>query len=64
MKIEQRSNTIRITYSDAGFIQSASVESNLLFAILEKIEEIRCGIIDVEDAVGNRDYRSITMRDP
>ena len=31
-----------------GFIVSQSVEANLLCAILEKLEEIRCGIIDVE----------------
>ena len=34
-----------------GFITSQTVEANLLFAILEKLEEIRCGLIDVELAV-------------
>ena len=33
----------------SGSIESQSVEANLLFEILEKLEEIRCGIIDVED---------------
>jgi hypothetical protein len=31
------------------FIGSTSVEVNLLFAIIEKLEEIRCGIIDLEN---------------
>ena len=30
-----------------------SVEANILFMILEKLEEIRCGLIDVEEKVGN-----------
>lgn len=28
---------------------SETVEANLLFAILEKLEEIRCGLIDIEN---------------
>ncbi len=32
-------------------IEAQTVEANLLYAILEKLEEIRCGIIDVECAV-------------
>lgn len=31
---------------------SKSVEAHLLFAILEKLEEIRCGLIDVEPKGG------------
>ena len=38
--------------NDGGFIQSQSVEANLLFEILQKLEEIRMGICDVENAVG------------
>jgi len=50
MKIEQEKyHWVRITENDHGFIRSQSVEANLLFAILEKLEEIRCGIIDVEN---------------
>jgi hypothetical protein len=59
MKIERISpNTIRITESDSGaIIQSQSVEANLQFAIIEKLEEIRCGLIDIEDSVDKREYR-------
>ena len=51
--IERSSNLkIRITdLADGGYIESQSVEANLQFAILQKLEEIRCGIIDVESAV-------------
>ena len=53
VKIESRGNMkIRITSKDDGYIESQTVEANLLFAILEKLEEIRCGIIDVEVEVG------------
>ena len=34
---------------DGGVITSQTVEANILFAILEKLEEIRCGIVDVEN---------------
>jgi len=40
---------IRIDLSNGGFIESQSVESNLLFAIYNKLEEIRCGLIDIEN---------------
>jgi len=41
---------IRVTdLDDGGYIESQTVESNILFAILEKLEEIRCGIINVEN---------------
>ena len=36
-----------------GSITSQTVEANLLFAILEKLEEIRCCIIDVESSVSD-----------
>ena len=42
---------IQVTDGVGGSINSQTVEANILFAILEKLEEIRCGIIDVESAV-------------
>jgi len=52
MKIERdKYQRIFLTGDDGGLIESRSVEANLLFAILEKLEEIRCGIINVEEAV-------------
>lgn len=59
VKIElNRHMKIRITAEDGGFIESQSVEANLLFAILEKLEEVRCGLIDIEDNVApDRDRR-------
>ena len=52
MKIERNDNLFIKIHSDkGGHIKSQSVESNLLFAILEKLEEIRIGVIDVEIAV-------------
>ena len=54
-KIEQDNyHLVKIIGGDGGSIASQSVEANLLFSILEKLEEIRCGIIDVEDAVNPR----------
>jgi len=52
MKISiDKDHFIKIENEDGGLIQSRSVEANLLFAILEKLEEIRCGVIDVEDVM-------------
>ena len=52
MKIERYSNCrIRIIDDDKGFIESQSVESQILFSIYNKLEEIRCCIIDVETAI-------------
>lgn len=39
---------IEIVFEDGGFITSDKAESYLLFSILEKLEEIRCGLIDIE----------------
>ena len=52
LKIEKAPN-MRIIVKDevGGKIQAQSVEAVLLFGILEKLEEIHCGIIDVESAV-------------
>lgn len=41
---------VKVTCPDGGFMNSQSVEANLLFEILQKLEEIRCGLIDLEDS--------------
>ena len=41
-------NRIKIIGDNGGFIDSQSVEANLLFAILEKLEEIHCEIIETQ----------------
>lgn len=43
--------TTIVVHDGNAFITSQSVEANLLFAILEKLEEIRCGVIDVEQGL-------------
>ena len=50
MKIEvnEKNLLITVTGNDGGHITQQSVESSLLFAILLKLEEIRCGGIDIE----------------
>lgn len=53
MKITRSLNMcIRLENHDSapygGFIEEQSVQANLLYAILEKLEKIRCGLIDVE----------------
>lgn len=52
----RRDDNLRvIAYQPAGGqIQSQSVEALLLLSILEKLEEIRCCTIDVEDAVKDK----------
>ena len=52
--ITQAHNKVIVGTNDTGFITSETVESNLLFAILEKLEEIRCGLIDIESVVNPR----------
>lgn len=51
-KIENLKGTIvRVTdLESAAWMQKDTVEVILQFAILEKLEEIRCGLIDVEAA--------------
>ena len=52
VKIERKeSNKIFITGKTGGFIESQSVEANLLFAVLETLEEIRCGLLDIEESI-------------
>ena len=49
MEIERDPNLqVSISKKNGGYIESQSVEANLLFMILDKLEEIRCGLIDVE----------------
>ena len=52
-KIEKvKDMKIRATDLATGeFTQSNDIEVILQFAILEKLEEIRCGLIDVETAI-------------
>ena len=35
------------------FVEIKSVEAKILFSILEKLEEIRCGLIDIENTMEN-----------
>jgi hypothetical protein len=52
MKIKRDENQhIMVVAENGGYIQSQSVEANLLYEILQKLEEIRCGLIDIETAV-------------
>ena len=52
MEINKEENhKITIGDSESGFITSQSVEANLLYAILKKLEETRCGIIDIENII-------------
>ena len=49
-----KSDHMRIKIKDldnGGSIEAQSVEANLMFAILEKLDEIKNGLIDVENAV-------------
>ncbi|MDY6857185.1 MAG: hypothetical protein SWO11_21290 [Thermodesulfobacteriota bacterium] len=52
MKIERdKFQRIVITSEDGESISSQSVEANLLYVIIGKLEDIWNGIVDVEDAV-------------
>lgn len=42
---------VHATAEDGGSISSQTVEALLLFAILDKLEQIRCGNIDIETAI-------------
>ena len=42
---------VEIVHENGITISSEQISDHLLFAILEKLEEVRCGLIDVEDAV-------------
>ena len=55
MRIKQEDNNkIIIGDKDKGFITSQSVEANLFYAILEKLEDMRWGIIDMESSINPR----------
>ena len=57
-----RSYTINITDGRGGSISSDSVTDNLLFLLLEKLEDVRCGLIDVENEVQNRQSLTTEQR--
>lgn len=52
--IERTDSKIKITMEKGGSIQSDLVSDHLLFAILEKLEEVRWGLIDIETLVRPR----------
>jgi len=55
MKITfEKSGGLKITYPDGSFVRSTSTTDILLFQILEKLEEVRCGLIDIEMEVGKK----------
>ena len=57
MNIEfKQDKNLRVTATadNGGFIDSQSVEALLMMAILEKLEEIRCCAIDVENEISLR----------
>jgi len=56
-------HTIKITDAKDGYIESSSVTANLLYEILQKLEEIRCGIIDVEDSIETKTDNPALERD-
>lgn len=47
-------SNVKAISKDGGSIESQSVEANLLLAILEKLDEIRCGLIDIETVLENK----------
>ena len=56
INIEQRRTEIIITEIDSGerLSQSSTTESHLLYAILNKLEEMRINQIDIEEAISPR----------
>ena len=42
---------VKVVTDDDGYIESQKVEAILLYKLLEKLEEIRCGLIDIEGGV-------------
>ncbi len=56
INIEQRKELIIVTEIDSGkrLTQSATTESHLLYAILNKLEEMRINQIDIESAISPR----------
>ena len=54
IKFKRSGNDIKGEYPDGGFFRLTSTTDILLFEILEKLEEIRCGLIDIEMKVGEK----------
>ena len=53
IKIERGpGNEILLIGEDGTYTESKSMEANILFEILNKLEEIKHGIIDVENEAG------------
>lgn len=49
MKLERDVHgRVRVVLDGGGYLESQSVESNLLFSIYNELKEIRCGLIDIE----------------
>lgn len=46
--IENEGNT---SNWDSPYIKEQSVQACLLFGIIQKLEEIRCGLIDIEEEI-------------
>lgn len=49
MEIQKKGSKIRVSYKDGSFIEDMSVNTVLLYAIVEKLEEIRMGLVDIEN---------------
>jgi hypothetical protein len=47
--LEQNTGYLKIMHPEGGYVRSANITDILLFKILEKLEEIRCGLIDIEE---------------
>lgn len=61
MEIERGPNLqVRISKKNSGYIESQSVEANLLLMILDKLEEIRCGLIDIEENSETKQFDKVT----
>ena len=48
MKITKEKNCIKAEKDDGSCMTSESIDTYLLYEILQKLEEIRCGLIDIE----------------
>ena len=52
-EITKDENVVKVKVGENRFVADRSCKALLLFAILDKLEEIRCGLIDVETAIKN-----------
>tara|TARA_Y100001954_G_scaffold238820_1_gene308753 strand:- start:30860 stop:31069 length:210 start_codon:yes stop_codon:yes gene_type:complete len=48
---KQKDDRVMVIFPSGEWAATQSVEAALLLDILNKLEEIRCGIIDVEDSI-------------